>query len=96
MPLFNSQKHWRGIGATVVVMLLTLLALAFAAVSYVEWSSNAAVAEFLSAVEQSASDPHHSSKSPAQISVPQGPNGLPPGQENATNRTFALAVSCTF
>jgi hypothetical protein len=80
MPLFNSQKHWRGIGATVVVMLLTLLALAFAAVSYVEWSSNAAVAEFLSAVEQSASDPHHSSESPAQIQSLKGRTGCPQGK----------------
>ena len=49
MPLFDSQIHWQGIGATVAVVLLTLLALAFAVVSYVEWSSNAAVAEFMSA-----------------------------------------------
>jgi len=49
MPLFNSQIHWRGIGATVAVVLLTSLALALALVSYLEWSSNAAVAEFMSA-----------------------------------------------
>jgi len=49
MPLFNSQIHWRGIGATVAVVLLTSLALALAIVSYLEWSSNAAVAEFMSA-----------------------------------------------
>jgi len=33
MPLFNSQILWRGIGTTVVVELLTLVALAFAVVS---------------------------------------------------------------
>ena len=43
MPLFNSQFGWRGIGGTVVVELLILLALAFAVVGYVEWSSDAAV-----------------------------------------------------
>ena len=43
MPLFNSQIHWRGIGTTVVVELLVF---AFGVVSYVEWSSNAAVTEF--------------------------------------------------
>jgi hypothetical protein len=35
MPLFNSQIHWRGIRATVAVVLLTSLALALAIVSYV-------------------------------------------------------------
>jgi hypothetical protein len=60
MPLFNSQIHWRGIGTTVVVELLVLLALAFAVVRYVEWSSDAAQAEFMSATKPSASDPNHS------------------------------------
>ena len=66
MPLFNSQHQndrgirWRGIAATAVVELLVLLALAFAAVRYVEWSSDAAVAEFMSATKSSASDPNHS------------------------------------
>jgi hypothetical protein len=66
MPLFNSQNQnvrgirWRGIAATAVVELLALLALAFAAVRYVEWSSDAAVAEFMSATKSSASDPNHS------------------------------------
>ena len=54
MPLFNSQIHWQGIGTTVAVVLLTVLALAFAIVGYVEWSSNTAVAEFMSATESSA------------------------------------------
>ena len=60
MLLFNSQIHWRGIGTTVVVELLVLLALAFAVVRYVEWSSDAAQAEFMSATKPSASDPNHS------------------------------------
>ena len=77
MPLFNSQMHWRGIGATMMVMLLTLLALAFAAVSYVEWSSNAAVAEFMSATEQLASDPNRSSESPAKNQSLKGRTGCP-------------------
>ena len=57
MPLFISQIRWRGIATTVVVELFILLALAFAVVRYLEWSSNAAVAEFMSAAEPSASDP---------------------------------------
>ena len=79
MPLFDSQIHWQGIGSTVAVVLLTLLALAFAVGSYVEWSSNAAVAEFMSATGSSASDPNHSDEFSSSDSVPQGTNGLPPG-----------------
>ena len=54
MPLFNSQFGWPGIGTTAVVELLILLALAFAVVGYVEWSSDAAVAEFMSATKSPA------------------------------------------
>jgi hypothetical protein len=56
MP-FNSQIRRREIATTVVVEVFILLALGFAVVGYVEWSSDAAVAEFMSAAEPSASDP---------------------------------------
>ena len=72
MPLFNSQIHWRGIGTTVVVELLTLLALAFAVVSYVEWSSNAAVAEFMSAPSHRHLIRTIPTSSPAQIQSLKG------------------------
>jgi hypothetical protein len=81
MPLFDSQILWRGIGTTVVVVLLTLLVLAFAVVSYVEWSSSTvAVAEFMSATEASASDPNHSNKSPTPIQSLKGRTGCPQGK----------------
>ena len=80
MPLFDSQIHWRGIGTTVAVVLLTLLVLAFAVVSYVEWSSNAAVSEFMSATGSSASDPNHSNESPAPIQSLKGQTGCPQGK----------------
>jgi hypothetical protein len=81
MPLFNSQIHWRGIGTTVAVVLLALLVLAFAVVSYVEWSSSTvAVAEFMSATAAPASDPNHSNESPAPIQSPKGRTGCPRGK----------------
>jgi hypothetical protein len=80
MPLFSSQIHWQGIGTTVAVVLLTLLVLAFAVVSYFEWSSNAAVAEFMSTTEASASDPNHSTGSPAPIQSLKGRAGCPKGK----------------
>jgi len=68
MPLFNSQRprdsgsRWLGTAATVVVELLILVALAFTVVRYVEWSSEAAQAEFISTTKPSASDPNQSGK----------------------------------
>jgi hypothetical protein len=90
MPLFNSQIHWRGIGTTVAVVLLTLLALAFAVVSYVEWSSNAAVAEFMSAAESSASDPNHSNESPAPIQSLKGRTDCPQGKRSLPTELMPL------
>jgi hypothetical protein len=72
MPLFNSQSRWRGIATTVVVELLILLALAFAAVRYVEWSSDAVVAEFMSAAKPMASDRNHSGDSSTPIQLRKG------------------------
>jgi hypothetical protein len=51
---------WRGIAGTVVVELLVLLALGAAVVRYVEWSSDAALAEFMSATEPSVYVTNHS------------------------------------
>lgn len=51
MLLFSSQN---GTSATVVAALLIMLVLSFALVRYVEWSSNARFAEFISATEAPA------------------------------------------
>jgi hypothetical protein len=52
-----------------------LLALAFAIVSYVEWSSSKAVAEFMS-----ASDPNQSAGSSARVQPDNGRTGCPKGK----------------
>ena len=78
MPLFNSQQQhdrgirWLGTGATVVIELLVLLALAFAVVRYVEWSSDAAQAEFMSATKSSASDPNQTGEFSTPIQASRG------------------------
>ena len=90
MPLFNSQIHWQGIGTTVAVVLLTVLALAFAIVGYVEWSSNTAVAEFMSATKSSASDPKHSNKPPAPIQSLKGRTGCPQGKRSPPTELMPL------
>jgi hypothetical protein len=72
MPLFKSQQQsdrssgWLGIAAIVVIEILVLLALAFAVVRYVEWSSEAAQAEFMRAPNSTASDLNSSERSSIQ------------------------------
>jgi hypothetical protein len=90
MPLFNSQIRWRGIGNTLVVEVLILIALACAAVIYVEWSSNATVAEFMSATELSASDPNHSNESAAQIQPRKGRTSCPLGKKSLPTQLLPL------
>jgi hypothetical protein len=96
MPLFNSQNQnvrgirWRGIVATVMVEVLVLLGLAFAVVRYVEWSSDAAVAEFMSATK--SSDPNHSSEFSTPDSVPQGANRSEGSKNCRTAKDRGLTV----
>ena len=54
----NRGISWSGIGQTLLVEILVLLALWFAVVRYLEWSSDANHAEFMSATKSSASDPN--------------------------------------
>jgi hypothetical protein len=54
----NRGISWSGIGQTLLVEILVLLALSFAVVRYLEWSSDANHAEFMSATKSSASDPN--------------------------------------
>jgi hypothetical protein len=73
MPLSKNQIRWRGIATTVVVELLILLTLVFAVVRYLEWSSDAALAEFfMRAPEPSVSDPITTGKSSTPIQSLKG------------------------
>ncbi|WOH68724.1 hypothetical protein [Bradyrhizobium sp. BWA-3-5] len=74
--MLSSNSQIQGLGTTVAVELLALLALAFAVVSYVEWSSNKAVAEFMS-----ASDPNQSAGSSAPVQPANGRTGCPKGKK---------------
>jgi hypothetical protein len=76
MPLFSTQFGWRGTGTTVALELLTVVALGFAVVGYVEWSSDTAVAEFMRTA--SASDQDHTNES--STPVRQGQTGCPVGK----------------
>ena len=64
--------------ATVVVGLLTIFAVAVAVDGYVESSSDAALAEFISAANVSASDTNNPSSAAHQSDT--GPTGCPVGK----------------
>ena len=65
--------------ATVVVGLLTIFAVAVAVDGYVEWSSDVALAKFMSAANVSASDPTSTESSAANQSD-TGSTGCPVGK----------------
>jgi hypothetical protein len=76
-PLFDS----RGLGTTVVVVeLLAVLALAFAAIGYVDSSSEAAFAELTTATTSSASDPNYSEESSTPVRPNNGRTVCPVGK----------------
>jgi hypothetical protein len=72
MPLFNGQA----IGTPVLVAFLTVVAIAFAIERYVEWSSEAAMAEFM--IATSASD--HSNESSTAVQFHDRRTGCPVGK----------------
>jgi hypothetical protein len=79
MPMFNGQNQnvrssLLGITAMTLFQLLVLFAIGAAVVRYLEWSSDAAQAEFMSAIE-AVSDPGHSSGSPTPKQTVKGRTG---------------------
>jgi hypothetical protein len=75
--------------ATVVVGLLTIFAVAVAVDAYVEWSSKAALAEFMSAANVSASDTNNPSSSAANQSD-TGSTGCPVGKRKLPTQVRPL------
>ena len=78
--------------ATVVVGFLTIFAIAVAVDGYVEWSSDAAMAAFMSAANASASDTDHpsSTKSLAANQSDKGSTGCPVGKRKLPTQVRPL------
>lgn len=78
MPTIGNQRKmnqnifWLGIIRTLLVQMLVLLALAGAYIWYVEWSSEAALKEFISAETPSLSGPNHAPQSTAPMQTVKG------------------------
>jgi hypothetical protein len=87
MPSFSTPFGWRGIGTTVAVELLTVVALGFAVVSYAEWSSDKAVAEFMSATSASLD---HSNEASTPAQSPNGRTGCPQGKRKLPTQLIPL------
>jgi len=77
MQLFSAQIDWRGIGTMVAIPVLVLLAVAFAAVAYTEWSSDAAITEFMNAIESSNEAPAQAQPLNGRTVCPLGKKPLP-------------------
>jgi hypothetical protein len=56
----NGQRFWPSIARILLIEVLVLLALSGAVVGYLNWSSDAAWAEFMAASEQAAQAPNPS------------------------------------
>jgi hypothetical protein len=52
----NAGPGWMGVVRILVMQIAVLLTLAVAVIYYIEWTSNAAVSEFMSSSELSAPD----------------------------------------
>ena len=55
----NNGSYWSGTAGILAIQLVVLFALSVAAIVYVNWSSDAALAEFLAAGKPSATEPSH-------------------------------------
>ena len=77
MSLFDGRA-----GATVVIGLLSIVAVAVAVEGYVERSSDAALANFISSANSSASDPDQSGT--------RGKTGCPVGNKELPTRLMPL------
>jgi hypothetical protein len=62
----NSDSYWSGIRGILAIQLAVLFVVSIAAVAYVNWSSNAALAHFMDAGRAPASDHLQQSPTPAQ------------------------------
>ena len=87
MPLISTQFGWRGTGTTVAVELLTVVALGSAVIGYVEWSSDFAVAEFMSATSASLD---RSNEVSTPVQSPSGRTGCPQGNRKLPTQVMPL------
>jgi hypothetical protein len=72
MPSFHhasrdTSTYWSGIAGILAIHLAVLFAVAIAALAYLNWSSSAALAEFIAKDKPSASEPSHLQQSSVPV-----------------------------
>jgi hypothetical protein len=68
----NRGIDWPAIIGILAIQLAVLLAVAGAVIFYLDWSSDAALAEFMTATKSSASAPNHPPQPPTAIQPVKG------------------------
>ena len=88
MPTFDSQRLWP---AVVAVGVLGIGGFVYAAIGYVERTSDAAFAEFMVATASPTSNPDHSGEtSPPALQPQQGRPGCPAGKRELPTQLIPL------
>ena len=83
MPSFdqasrNNNDYWSGIGGILSIQLAVLFALAVAAIVYLNWSSKAALTEFMAMGKPSVSEPNHLPQSSVTLQQVKSRTPCPP------------------
>jgi hypothetical protein len=68
----DNGNYWSGIAGTLAIHLAVMFAVSVAALVYLNWSSNAALAEFMAKDQPSASEPSLLPQPPASVQQAKG------------------------
>lgn len=74
----NNGTYWSGITGILSIQLAVLFALSLAAIVYLNWSSKAAVREFMATDKPSVSEPSHFPQSSVPLQQVKSRTGCPP------------------
>ena len=84
MPSFDRARpdsngnYWSGITGILSIQLVVLFALSLAAIVYLNWSSKAALTEFMATGKPSVSEPAHLPQSSVPLQQVKSRNACPP------------------
>jgi LPS O-antigen subunit length determinant protein (WzzB/FepE family) len=73
----SAGTYWSGIAGILAIHLAVLFAVAVAALAYLNWSSNAALAEFIAAGQPAASEPSPMPQLSAPVQVVKSKSACP-------------------
>jgi len=74
----NNGNHWSGIARILSIQLAVLFALSLAALAYLNWSSKAALTEFMATGKPPVSEPGHLPQSSVPLQQVKSRTACPP------------------